>query len=54
MSLISQNARSKNEVNKNKREVEDDVENNDTLEVKKKKKDHEREQSTVEKVNNFK
>ncbi|KHN33574.1 U3 small nucleolar RNA-associated protein 18 homolog [Glycine soja] len=54
MSLISQNARSKNEVNKNKREVEDDVENNDTLEVKKRKKDHEREQSAVEQVKEMK
>lgn len=58
MSLISQNARTKNEVKKSKREVEDDVENNETLKVKKKKKkkkrDGEEEQLAMEQVKEMK
>lgn len=56
MSLISQSARTKNEVNKKKREVEDDVENSDTLKVKKKKKkrDGEGEQLVKEQVKEMK
>ncbi|TKY71527.1 U3 small nucleolar RNA-associated protein 18-like [Spatholobus suberectus] len=49
MSLISQNARPKNEVNKSKREVEDDAENIDSLKMKKRKKrDGEGEQLAME------
>ena len=54
MSLISQNASTKNVVNKSKREVEDDVENSDTLKVKKKKKYDEGEQLAMEQVKEMK
>ncbi|XP_027362905.1 U3 small nucleolar RNA-associated protein 18 homolog [Abrus precatorius] len=55
MSLISQNARPKNEVNKTKREVEDDVENNnDTLKVKKRKREDKGEQVVMEQVKEMK
>ncbi|TKY71537.1 U3 small nucleolar RNA-associated protein 18-like [Spatholobus suberectus] len=55
MSLISQNARPKNEVNKSKREVEDDAENIDSLKMKKRKKrDGEGEQLAMEQVKEMK
>lgn len=55
MSLISQNARPKNEVNKSNKEAEGDVENNETLKVKKRKKrDGEVEQLAKEQVKEMK
>ncbi|ESW20343.1 hypothetical protein PHAVU_006G200700 [Phaseolus vulgaris] len=54
MSLLSQNVRTKNEVVKSKREVEDEVENNDSLKVRKRKKKIEGEELAVEQVNEMK